>query len=131
VTSPRDKIVLEAMKMVLEPIFEPTFSDFSHGFRYNRSCHTALKLIYRMFAGVNWFIKGDISKCFDSLDHKILVDKIRSRVNDQGFLDLLYKSLNVGYVYNNSLFHNELGSRQESMLSPLLCNIYMNSFDKW
>lgn len=131
VASPRDKIVQAAMHMVLEAIYEPTFSDHSHGFRPNRSCHTGLKEIRNTFSGVNWFIEGDISKCFDSFDHSIIVKEISKRIDDQGFKDLLYKSLKAGYLHQGEFFPTDLGTPQGSVLSPLICNILLHNLDKW
>lgn len=80
VASPRVKIVQKAMEMVLSAIFEPTFKDTSHGFRPNRSQHTALQLIDQQFKGVVWFVEADISKCFDTICHKKLMEIISERV---------------------------------------------------
>jgi group II intron reverse transcriptase/maturase len=131
VASPRDKIVQEAMRMVLENIYEPTFSEHSHGFRPGRSCHTALKEIKNTFTGVNWFIEGDICKCLDSFDHSLLIEKIEQRVKDQVFLDLMRKALKAGYIFQGEYFSPEMGTPQGSIVSPLLCNILMDDLDRW
>lgn len=89
VAPPRDKIVQEVMRMILEAIFEPTFSTNSHGFRPDRSCHTALRQVKTQYGGASFFIEGDISKCFDSFDHTILVDLIKNRISDERFIRLL------------------------------------------
>ena len=73
IAPPRDKLVQEAMRMILEAVFEPTFSDSSHGFRPGRGCHTALKAVRQNFQPSIWIIEGDISKCFDSIDHSKLM----------------------------------------------------------
>ena len=77
--SPRDKVVQTAMLMVLEAIFEPSFHDTSHGFRPGKGCHTALKLVKNTFSNVNWVIKGDISKFYDTIDHQILLNLIKKK----------------------------------------------------
>ena len=77
--SPKDKIVQTAMLMVLEAIFEPSFHDTSHGFRPGKVCHTALKLVKNTFSNVNWVIKGDISKFYDTIDHQILLNLIKKK----------------------------------------------------
>ena len=87
IASPRDKIVQEAMRMVLEVIFEPSFQNSSHGFRPNRSCHTALKEISK-WTGISWAIEGDIKGFFDNVDHGILAELLQSRITDQRFIDL-------------------------------------------
>ena len=77
-----DKLVQEVLRMILEAVYEPTFSEFSHGFRPNRSCHTALVSLKKEFTGVAWFIEGDIKGCFDNIDHHVLVEIINSKVKD-------------------------------------------------
>lgn len=89
VAPPRDKIVQEVMRMILEVIFEPTFSDNSHGFRPNRGCHTALRQVKTQFGAATNIIEGDILKCFDSFDHKILIKLIERRVSDTKFIQLI------------------------------------------
>ena len=89
IASPRDKIVQEVMRMILEAIFEPTFSNNSHGFRINRSCHTALRQIKGEFVGASHFIEGDITKCFDKIDHHLLINLIKERINDSRFIRLI------------------------------------------
>lgn len=69
--------------MMLEAIYEPIFSEHSHGFRPNRSCHTALVEIERTFTGATWFIEGDITACFDSFDHHVLTELLRKRIDDE------------------------------------------------
>jgi group II intron reverse transcriptase/maturase len=131
VASPRDKIVQEAMRFALEAVFEPSFSIHSHGFRPAKGCHTALKEIKNTFTAVNWFIEGDISKCFDSFDHNILIKCLEERIDDQVFMDLIRKALKGGYVLQNKLFQPEIGTPQGSIISPILCNILMHKFDEW
>lgn len=89
IAPPRDKIVQEVMRMILEVIFEPTFSNNSHGFRPNRSCHTALRQVKTQFGAATTIIEGDISKCFDSFDHEILIGLVKRRVNDIRFIQLI------------------------------------------
>jgi retron-type reverse transcriptase len=89
IAPPRDKIVQEVMRMILETIFEPTFLDNSHGFRPNRGCHTALRKIKTQFGAASFLIEGDISKCFDSFDHVILVNLLSKKISDQRFIQLI------------------------------------------
>ena len=67
-----DKLVQEVVRMILESIYEPNFSETSHGFRPQKSCHTALLTIQDTFTGAKWFVEGDIQACFDSFDHHVL-----------------------------------------------------------
>nr|YP_009681218.1 hypothetical protein [Austropuccinia psidii]QDH07267.1 hypothetical protein [Austropuccinia psidii] len=131
ISSPRDRIVQGAILLVLEAIFERHFSVHSHGFRPGKGCHTALREIRQTFTNVSWFVGGDISKCFDSFDHTLLIEAVQERVQDQGFLDLMRKALKAGYFFQHNYFETELGTPQGSVLSPLLCNIYIDKFDRW
>lgn len=125
----RDKIVQEAMRMILAVIYENKFLETSHGFRQGHSCHTALEYIRIKFGERRWFIEGDISKCFDSFDHKLLIAKIKLRVKDQVFIDLLYKSLKAGYIEQGVYIDSIKGTPQGSVLSPILANIYLHELD--
>lgn len=129
--SPRDKVVQEAMRAILEAIFEPSFSDFSHGFRPSRSCHTALHQIKLRFQSMVWFIEGDISKCFDSIDLHVLANLLKKRISDTGFIDLYWKMARSGYLYLNMRIIPEKGTPQGSVVSPILANIYLSELDKW
>lgn len=131
VASPRDKIVQEVMRMILEAIFESTFSNNSHGFRMNRSCHSALRQIKTQFGGASFFIEGDISKCFDSFDHDLLMEILKERISDERFLRLLIKSLKAGYVEFNRSKLSIIGTPQGSIISPILSNIYLNKLDHY
>nr|QTG38659.1 hypothetical protein [Ganoderma sp. TQC-2021a] len=131
VASPRDKIVQEVIRMVLDAIFNPTFSKNSHGFMANRGCHSALKQIYLQFKGVTWVIEGDISKCFDTIDHHKLMRIIEGKITDRRFTNLIWKALRVGYFEFDVYQHSLTGTPQGSIVSPLLCNIFMNQLDQF
>lgn len=129
IAPPRDKIVQEVMRMILEVIFEPLFSNNSHGFRPNRSCHTALRDVKSHFGGATIFIEGDISKCFDSFDHRTLINLVRRKINDERFINLIWKALRAGYMEFNQEHDSIVGTPQGSIISPLLSNIYLNELD--
>ena len=131
IAPPRDKIVQEMLRTVLEVIFEPTFSDSSHGFRSGRGCHTALKEISTKFGVATWYLEGDISKCFDSIDHKKLMEIIERKINDRKFTGLIWKALKAGYLETRVISHSITGTAQGSIISPILCNIYMDKLDKF
>jgi retron-type reverse transcriptase len=129
---PRNKIVEEAMRQLLEMIYEPRFLECSHGWRSNKGCHTALNDIRMLFGSVNWFIKGNINQEFESLNHTMLVELLMKDIKDQPFIDLIYKYLKIGYKHKEkSLQTTHGGLSQGKILSPILANIYMHQFDKW
>ena len=78
----QDKLVGEVVHLLLEAIYEPTFSSLSHGFRKGRGCHTALRDIRNTWTGTVWFIEADISDCFTRLDHEILLGILGERIHD-------------------------------------------------
>lgn len=94
----RDKIVQDVIRMFLEAVYEPIFSDRSHGFRPNRSCHTALTQITKGFNGIKWFIEGDIKGCFDNIDHAVLLSLLAEKIKDSRFVNLIGKFLKAGYM---------------------------------
>ncbi len=93
-----DKLLQEVIRLILDAYFEPSFSDHSHGFRPQRGCHTALKEIYESWAGMTWYIEGDISACFDSLSHDLLLDMLADHIHDGRFLRLIRSLLKAGYL---------------------------------
>lgn len=127
--SPRDKLVQEVMRMVLEAIFEPCFKDTSHGFRPGRSCHSALKRIYSKFVGCTWWIEGDIKACFDSIPHDKLMNVLADKIIDQRLLQLVKKALNAGYLVGYRKETDIIGTPQGSIISPILANIYLHQLD--
>ena len=131
IAPPRDKIVQEVMRMILETIFEPTFSDFSHGFRPGRSSHTAIRKVKTQFGVASFFIEGDISQCFPSIDHNILMNLISKRISDERFLRLLWKALKAGYAEFHDSKLSIIGIPQGSIISPILSNVYLNELDKF
>ena len=125
----RDKLVQEALKELLESIYEPVFSDSSHGFRPGRSCHSALNSIQYGCKGTTWVIEGDITSFFDNID--ILLNLISKKVDDGRVIELIRRFLKAGYMDDCSFKESELGSPQGGVLSPLLANIYLNELDKF
>jgi len=131
IQSANDKLVQEIVRMILERIFEPKFSNKSHGFRPERSCHTALVQIQNTFTAVNWFVEGDIEKCFDSFDHHILIELLRQRIDDETFISLMWKFLKAGYMEQWDYNPTYDGVPQGSGISPTLSNIYLSELDQF
>jgi len=129
IPSTDDKLVQEIVRMILEAIYEPNFISNSHGFRPMRSCHTALNEIIATFTGVNWMIEGDIKACFDSFDHRVLIDLLRQRINDEYFISLMWKFLRAGYLEQWNYNATYSGTPQGSGMSPILANIYLHELD--
>jgi group II intron reverse transcriptase/maturase len=126
-----DKLVGEVVRLLLEAYYEPQFSDQSHGFRKGRGCHTALREIRNTWVGTTWFIEGDISDCFGSLDHQILLKILAESIHDQRFLRLIRHMLKAGYLEDWEYRDTLSGVPQGGQVSPVLSNIYLNKLDEF
>jgi group II intron reverse transcriptase/maturase len=126
-----DKLVQEVLRSLLEPYYEPRFSPHSHGFRPERSCHSALRDIKDRWRGTIWFIEGDIKGCFDNIDHEILLKIIRRDIHDDRLLRLLDGLLRAGYMEDWRYHETTCGTPQGGIISPLLSNIYLNELDRY
>ncbi len=131
ITSTDDKLVQEVVRMLLEAIYEPTFSYRSHGFRPRKSCHTALTQVKETFTGVSWVVEGDIKACFDHFDHHVLVGLMRKRIADEAFIGLIWKFLKAGYMEQWQMHCTYSGVPQGSGISPICANIYLNELDRF
>lgn len=125
-----DKIIQEIIRMILESIYEPNFSKKSHGFRPNKSCHTAINDI-SMWNGMKWYIEGDIKGCFDNINHHILINILREKIEDEYFISLIWKFLKAGYIEDWTYKNTYSGTPQGGIISPILANIYLDKFDKY
>jgi group II intron reverse transcriptase/maturase len=135
IPSTRDKVVQEVIRKILEAIYDspygPYFRDTSHGFRPNRSCHTALREIRGKWAATNWFVEGDIQACFDEIDHGVLVNLLRKKIKDERFLNLIWKLLRAGYLDLRAERKDSLaGTPQGGLASPILANVYLHELDE-
>ena len=126
-----DKLVQEVVRMILNEIYENSFSTNSHGFRENRSCHTALKQIKGHYDGARWFVEGDIESFFDNIDHHKLIEILKEKIKDEKFIRLIWKFLRAGYLEQWVYHKTYSGTPQGGILSPLLANIYLDKLDKF
>ncbi|MCA9974577.1 MAG: group II intron reverse transcriptase/maturase [Anaerolineales bacterium] len=124
-----DKLVQEAMRILLEAYYEPRFSQHSHGFRPGRSCHTALRQLQYTCRSTKWWIEGDIKGCFDNIDHTILENILAQDIQDHRFLKLVRQMLKAGYMEDWRFHQTYSGTPQGGIISPLLANIYLHQFD--
>ncbi len=126
-----DKLLQEVMRSILEAYYEPQFSSHTHGFRQRRGCHTALEEITRHWRGVKWYVEGDISQCFDSLDHQVLLSILSEKLHDSRFLRLLSNLLQAGYLEDWKYHVTLSGTPQGGVVSPILSNIYLDRLDQF
>jgi group II intron reverse transcriptase/maturase len=126
-----DKLVQETLRTLLEPYYEQKFSNHSHGFRPDRSCHSALREIQKMWKGTVWFIEGDIKGCFDNIDHEVLLEIIRRDIHDGRLVALIGGLLRAGYMKDWRYYDSISGTPQGGIISPLLANIYLNELDRF
>ena len=126
-----DKLVQEALRLVLQAVYEPIFLNCSHGFRPGRSCHTALTQAKQEFSGARWFIEGDIKGCFDHIDHTVLVELVNRKIKDARLIKLLHKFLKAGYMEDWRYHTTYSGTPQGGIISPILANIYLHELDKF
>ena len=125
-----DKLLQEVLRLILEAYYEPQFSDRSHGFRPGRGCHTALEEIYHGWHGTVWFVEGDITDCFGSLDHPVLLSILAEKIHDGRFLRLIGGLLRAGYLKDWRYHRTLSGCPQGGVVSPVLSNIYLDRLDQ-
>lgn len=126
-----DKLIQEVVRMILEAIYEGHFEYTSHGFRPNRSCHTALAHIQKEFSGAKWFVEGDIKGFFDNINHDVLINILKERIADERFIRLVRKFLKAGYIEKWQYHNTYSGTPQGGIISPILANIYLDKLDKY
>ena len=115
--------------MILESVYEPVFLDCSHGFRPQRSCHTALRNVKYQFHGTKWFVEGDIKGCFDNINHEVLIKLLERKIKDARLTKLIYKFLKAGYLEDWRYQNTYSGTPQGGIISPILANIYLHELD--
>jgi len=128
----RDRIVQQCLTNIMTPIFDPYFHPSSYGYRVGRSCHQAISkatLFIRKY-GKRHVVDMDLSKCFDMLDHDLIIKCVRKRITDGSILHLIGMFLKSGVMVGSNWQESELGSPQGGVISPLLANIYLDEFDQ-
>jgi len=128
----RDRVVQQALLDILQPIFDPDFHPSSYGYRPRRSAHQAIAkatMFVRRYER-QWVVDMDLSKCFDTLDHKLILSSFRRRIRDGSILGLLEKFLKSGVMTSEGWQASEIGSPQGGVISPLVANVYLDSFDQ-
>jgi len=129
-----DKIVQRAVTMLLGAIYEQDFQEFSHGFRPGHSAHQALSELREQCVEqrINWIVDADVSGFFDSLDHDLLQEMLRQRVQDGSILRLIGKWLHAGVLEGETLLQPETGSPQGAVVSPLRGTLFLHQvLDEW
>jgi len=129
----KDRVVQMAIKLVIEPVFEADFLDFSYGFRPKRSAHQALDRV-RKDTNRNgwWVVDADIKGYFNNINHEKLMLMVKQRISDRRVLKMIWKWLKAGVMEDGKYMESELGSPQGGVISPLLANIYLHYLDlKW
>ncbi|MBA6297854.1 group II intron reverse transcriptase/maturase [Colwellia sp. MB3u-22] len=128
----RDRVVQQALLDILNPIFDPEFHPSSYGYRPGRSCHQAISkatLFIRQYHR-RWVVDMDLSKCFDMLDHELIIKAFRRRVTDSSILNLLRQFLQSGVMVDGQWEATRVGSPQGGVISPLIANVYLDEFDQ-
>jgi len=132
IPSVRDRVVQQALRSLLEPIFDPVFHPSSYGYRAGRSCHHAISKAHLFIRRYDrrWVVDMDLSKCFDTLDHELIIRQFRGKVTDGSILRLLRSFLTSGVMVGHGYEQTTVGSPQGGVISPLIANVYLDQFDQ-
>lgn len=127
----RDRVVQQAVLQVLQPLFEPLFEECSYGFRPARSAQQAIARIETLRqSGYGWVAEVDLKRFFDTLDHALLIDRVAEEIADGKILRLIRQWLEAGVLEEGEVRKQLSGTPQGGVISPLLANIYLHSFDR-
>ncbi len=128
----KDRVVQQAVVNILDRIFDKDFHPSSYGYRKGKSQHNATKkaTMFMRKYGLEYVVDMDLSKCFDTLDHEIIIDEVAKKISDSSVLGLIRKFLKSGVIKDGAFEDTEIGSPQGGVISPLLSNIYLNIFDQ-
>jgi RNA-directed DNA polymerase len=126
-----DRLIEQAILQILQPIFDPTFSDHSHGFRPERSAHGAIREAQRYIqSGKRWVVDLDLEKFFDRVNHDVLMSRLARRIGDKRILTIIRRYLEAGVMVNGVIMERWEGTPQGGPLSPLLANVLLDEVDK-
>jgi len=128
----KDRVVQQAILNIIQPIFEPDFHPQSYGYRPNKSCHKAVAKAQQLLVRdeLPFVVDMDLSKCFDTLEHKFIMKSLNKKISDGTLLKLIEKILKSGVMQEGKFSKTEIGSPQGGVISPLLMNIYLDEFDQ-
>jgi group II intron reverse transcriptase/maturase len=128
----KDRVIQQAVRLIIEPILEVDFQEFSYGFRPNKSAHQALEEVRKYLAfGCQWVVDIDIKSCFDTIPHERLIELLMERIIDKWIIRLVRWWLAVGIMDGKEIHYQEAGTPQGGVLSPLLANLYLNVLDTY
>ena len=127
----RDRVAQEVIRSLIEPYFEPEFSDSSYGFRPNRNCHQAIKQMLRYWKlGYNIVLDADIQGFFDNIEHELIIDLVAQKIADGNILKIIRQFLKSGVMEDGKLKRTTMGTPQGGVISPLLANIVLDVLDQ-
>jgi len=128
----KDRVVQQAIVNIIEPIFDATFHPSSYGYRPRRSPHQAVAKAEQFMNkyGLTHVVDMDLSKCFDTLDHELIIEAVAAKISDGSVLNLIKAFLKSGVLQDGNFSETTVGSPQGGVISPLISNIYLNRFDQ-